>query len=113
MTVRDLSAIALGQPFDLPVRGRVAKLDAATLARLEGQYEMPDGKILTVQNEPDYLTAAWPQQFVAGLIPLSPTEFFMPMAEGRVTFDRMGPRGAGRVNLRYSGLDHIGIRKAD
>ncbi|NOT33896.1 MAG: beta-lactamase family protein [Candidatus Eisenbacteria bacterium] len=110
---RDLSAIALGQPCDLPVRGHVAKLAAGQLERLEGKYQMSDGAILTVRNEPDHLTAEWPKQFVAGLIPLSPTEFFMPMTEGRVTFDRIGATGAGRLNLRYSGVDHIGIRAPD
>jgi CubicO group peptidase (beta-lactamase class C family) len=108
--MRDVSAIALGEPYDLPVRGTVVKLTAAEVAPLEGQYRMTDGKLLTVTNEPEYLTAKLEQQFTAGLIPLSATEFYFPLGDGRVTFT-LGPDGkATRVNLRYSGADHVGER---
>jgi CubicO group peptidase (beta-lactamase class C family) len=108
--MRDVSAIALGQPYDLPVRGKVVTLTAAEVAPLEGEYRMTDGKLLTVVNAPDYLTAKLEGRFEAGLIPLSATEFYFPLGDGRVTFT-LGPDGkATRVNLRYSGEDHIGER---
>lgn len=50
-------AIVFGKSFDMPVMGKVVKLAAEQLARLEGDYKTMDGKLLTVRNEPDYLTA--------------------------------------------------------
>jgi CubicO group peptidase (beta-lactamase class C family) len=110
---RDLSAIVLGQPYDMPVRGRLsARPDAAQAARLEGAYLLAQGDTLRVRNEPDYLTAQVRGRYTAGLIPLSAVEFYMPLTDGRVTFTLEGDAPAATVNLRYSGEDHLGTRIA-
>lgn len=106
----DISAIALGKPYDMPLRGKVVKLAPDQLARLEGKYRFADGTFVTIANEPDYLTASVEGKYKAGLIPLSATEFFMPLAEGRVTFSADNDGRIVRVNLRYSGEDHIAER---
>ncbi|MBV9959259.1 MAG: serine hydrolase [Acidobacteria bacterium] len=107
---RDVSAIVLGKPYDMPVRGTVIKLTPEQVARLEGTYKMSDGDVLTIRNEPDYLTAEIKNQFTAGLIPLSQTEFYFPLADGKALFT-LDPNGrAVKVNLRYSGEDHTGER---
>lgn len=110
---RDVSAIVLGQPWDMPVRGTLAaRPDAEQSARLEGTYRLAQGDTLRVRNEPDYLTAQVRGRFTAGLIPLSAVEFYMPLTDGRVTFAVDGAAPAASVNLRYSGEDHIGTRIA-
>ena len=104
--VRDLTAIALGAPFDPPVRGKVVKLSAEQLAKLEGEYKMANGAVLTIRNEPDFLKATIKNQFNAGLIPLSATEFYFPLADGKAIFTLDEHGQAVRVNLRYNGEDH-------
>lgn len=108
--VRDITAIALGAPFDLPVRGNVTKLTAEQIIRLEGDYKMANGAILTIHNEPDYLMAKIKNQFNAGLIPLSPTEFYFPLADGKAIFTLDENNRAVKVNLRYNGENHFAER---
>ena len=112
---RDITAIVLGLPYDLPVSGTVVKLDVTQIAALEGEYKTADGKTLIVKNEPDYLTgkmtdAKGDLEFIAGWIPLSPTEFYFPFRDGKVIFT-FGEKGtAVKVNLRYRGEDHFADR---
>lgn len=112
---RDITAITLGTPYDMPVRGKVIKLSPQQIAALEGEYKMANGNSLTVKNEPDYLSAYMktPQgrlQFSAGLIPLSPTEFYLPLADGKAIFTLDESGKAVKVNLRYGGEDRIAER---
>jgi CubicO group peptidase (beta-lactamase class C family) len=107
---RDIAAITLGKPFDMPVRGNVVKLSGEQLAKLEGEYRMADGALLIVKNEPDLLTAKIDKRFTAGLIPIGETEFYFPLADGRAIFTLGEDGRAAKVNLRYSGEDHIAER---
>ncbi|HVG30815.1 MAG TPA: serine hydrolase domain-containing protein [Pyrinomonadaceae bacterium] len=110
--VRDVTAIVFGKPYDLPVRGRLTKLTAEQTAALVGDYKTADGTLLTIRNEPDYLTAQIKDQYTAGLIPLSPTEFYFPLADGRAVFTLDAAGKAAHVNMRYSGADHVAERVA-
>ena len=107
---RDVSAIILGTPYDMPVRGKVLKLDSEQIAKLEGKYKMADGRILTIRNEPDFLTAQLQDRYTAGLIPLTPTEFYFPLGDGKAIFTIGDKDTAIKVNMRYSGEDHIAER---
>ncbi len=105
----DLSAIALGLPYDMPVRGRVITLTPEQIAPLLGDYKQADGKVLSISSG-DMLIAKLTDRYTAGLIPLSPTEFYFPLADGRAIFT-LGPDGkATKVNMRYAGADHIATR---
>jgi CubicO group peptidase (beta-lactamase class C family) len=108
--VRDVSAIVLGEPWDMPVRGTVTTLAAEEYARLEGVYAMADGKKLTVTKEKDLLTAALEGRYTAGLIPLSSTRFYFPLGDGTVTFSLGEDGRASSVNVRYSAEDHPATR---
>lgn len=109
--MRDISSIVLGLPYDMPVRGRVVERDPTAMARLEGEYKMTDGAILTVKNEPDFLTVSVKGRFTAGLIPLSDNEFYFPLGDGRAIFTLdADKKTAVKANLRYSGEDHIAER---
>ena len=107
---RDVTAIVLGAPYDMPVRGHVTKLSEQQIAPLVGDYKMTDGKLLNIRNAPDYLTAELKGRFIAGLIPLSPTEFYLPFFDGKVIFTLDSSGEAVKVNMRYSGEDHIAER---
>jgi hypothetical protein len=110
--VRDVTAIVFGRPYDLPVSGKLATLSAEQIAALVGTYRTADGGVLSVRKEPDYLTAEIKDQYTAGLIPLSPTEFYFPLADGRATFTLDAAGRAARVNMRYGGADHVAERVA-
>lgn len=108
--VRDISAIVWNAPYDMPVRGTVIKLTADQIGELEGDYKTADGKLLTIRNAPDFLTAKLTGQYTAGLIPLSPIEFYFPLADGKAIFKLNEKGKAVSVNMRYSGEDHIAER---
>jgi CubicO group peptidase (beta-lactamase class C family) len=107
---RDVTAIVMGASFDMPVRGKVVKLLPEQLARLEGVYKMADGKLLTITNAPDFLTAELKGRYTAGLIPLSPTEFYFPLGDGKAIFTLNAEGQATKVKMRYGGEDHIAER---
>ncbi len=108
---RDLTAMTLGEPYDMPVRGQVVELSPEQISRLTGDYLMADGGKLNVSMS-DMLTAKLEGRFTAGLIPLSATEFYFPLGDGRAVF-RLGSDGkAAEVNLRYSGVDRVAKRPA-
>ncbi|HRH41262.1 MAG TPA: serine hydrolase domain-containing protein [Pyrinomonadaceae bacterium] len=107
---RDVTSIILGTPFDMPVRGKVIKLSPEQIANLEGDYKMKDGRILNIKNEPDFLTAKLKDFYTAGLIPLSPTEFYFPLADGKAIFTLDQNGKVSKVNMRYSGEDHLAER---
>jgi len=110
-TVRDATAIVLGEPWDMPLHGTVATLAPGDYARLEGAYAMADGKTLTVTKNPDLLTAVLEGRYTAGLIPLSPTRFYFPPGDGTVTFTLGEDGKASSVNVRYSAEDHVASRR--
>jgi hypothetical protein len=110
---RDIVAIALGKPWDMPVKGTVVTLAPEQFAKLFGNFKMPDGATMRVYRDPEpgaLLAGHIPNQFLAGFIPLSPTEFYMPLTEGRVTFTLGEDGKASKVNVHYSGEDHWGER---
>ena len=42
--------------------------------------------------------------------PLSPTEFYMPLGDGRTRFTLGSDGRATSINLRYGGEDHVAQR---
>jgi CubicO group peptidase (beta-lactamase class C family) len=107
--MRDLTAITFGLPFDMPVRGTFMTLTPAQYAPLLGEYKVADGRKLTITYE-DMLVAKLENQYEAGLLPISPTEFYFPLGDGRAIF-KLGPDGkATEVNMRYGATDHIATR---
>jgi len=107
---RDISAITLGTPYDLPIRGRVIELTVDQLKRIEGNYRLRDGQVVTVRQTSEGLEAESKGRFKTPLVAIGPTEFFVPIFDGRATFDVDAAGNAGRLNLRYSGDDHVAER---
>lgn len=108
---RDISAMVLGTPYDMPVRGTVIKLQPEQIKNLEGVYKMSDGRTLTIVEKPDFLTAELKGQYTAGLIPLSASEFYFPLGDGRAIFTLDTSGKATSVNMRYGGEDHVAVRE--
>ena len=108
--VDDITSIVFGKPYDMPVEGNVKQLTDEIAAPLLGDYKFQDGTTLSITRDPTMLAAAVPGKYQAGLIALSDTEFYMPMTEGQVTFSGEKGKPAEKVNLRYSGQDHVAMR---
>jgi CubicO group peptidase (beta-lactamase class C family) len=106
---RALTAITFGEPWDMPVRGTFMTLTADEYPPLLGEYRMSDGRKLTVTFG-EMLTAKLDGQYEAGLLPISPTEFYFPLADGRAIFTLDANGKATEVNMRYAGADHIARR---
>ncbi|MCA1630633.1 MAG: hypothetical protein LC785_13015 [Acidobacteria bacterium] len=69
---------------------------------------------MKIYKEADYpyLMAQIKGQYVAGLIPLSPTEFYFPLGDDRAVFTLDAAGKSARVNMRYSGEDRVAERVA-
>ena len=79
---RDLAAIALGQPYDIPRSQPIIKLPPAQLTNWIGNYAMPDG-IASIQSNGRFLVLHSPNGEQGPLLPLSATRFYLP---------RLGPQ---------------------
>jgi CubicO group peptidase (beta-lactamase class C family) len=105
-----LSAIALGKPWDMPVTGRVQTLTPAQQDALYGNYALEDGRVVIIARDGDSVSAQVKDKFLAGLIPIGATRFYMPMSEGTVTFLLGSDGHATAINLHYKGEDHKGAQ---
>ncbi len=84
---RDLAAIVLGEPYELPKERLATELPGEILERYVGQYELAPDFILTVTREGDQLfTQATGQQRVE-IYPATETEFFLTVVEAEIHFD--------------------------
>lgn len=101
---RDINAIAVGAPYDLPVHGTVVTLTGAQKARLAGSYAFSDGSVACVDANGPLVSISVPNQYAAGLIAMSARTFYMPLSGGTASFTATG------LNLRYDGVDHTATR---
>ncbi|HET6893915.1 MAG TPA: serine hydrolase domain-containing protein [Candidatus Baltobacteraceae bacterium] len=101
---RDLNAAVLDAPYDAPVSGTQVALAPAQAQQLTGAYKTQDGSIACVSIGKQFLEIAIRDRFTAGLIPLAPDRFYMPLSAGTVTFTSTS------LNMRYNGEDHRAAR---
>jgi CubicO group peptidase (beta-lactamase class C family)/pimeloyl-ACP methyl ester carboxylesterase len=107
------SAIALEKPFDMPVTGAVTKLNSDQQSALVGSYKLADGRLVAIAVDGDSISAESKGHFLAGLIPLSPTLFYMPLSDGTISFTIAENGKATQLNMHSRGEDHIGPRVTD
>lgn len=105
-----LLAIAEGQPYDMPVQGKPLRLSETQLTSLVGEYRSADGAVLTVSRDGRLLSASLPGRYQGDLIPLSPSEFYFPLTDGRASFTLGKDGDASSVDLHYDGRDHLATR---
>jgi len=110
-SMRDLTAIVIGQSYDMPQSGALTTLEPQSAARLLGTYVLDTGEVLTVSQSPTMLSASIKGRYSAGLLPITQTTFFMPLANGIVTFGGDARALAQTINLHYDGVDHRGARR--
>ena len=102
---RDLSSVALGDPYDVPVERVATKLDLRILEKYVGEYQVDKSRKLTVTRRDDQLNAQLTAQGRFTLLPESETKFFARAEEATVTFF-CDPKGAvSRVVVHQNGRD--------
>lgn len=83
---RDLSAIAFGEKYELPVERVVVKVDPKIYDAYVGEYELEPGFVFTVTREGDRLMLQATGQGKAELFPTSETKFFPKVVRADITF---------------------------
>jgi hypothetical protein len=87
---RDVLAISLGQPYEMPVQRVAIKVDPATFDAFVGRYELRPDFIMTVTREGDRLmTQATGQQKIE-MFPESESKFFAKVLDAQITFVKEG-----------------------
>ena len=82
----DLSSIAFGAPYKIPQERQAIALDAKTLEKYVGQYQVATGMVITVTIEDGRLMRQVGAQPKVELFAESETEFFVKGIESRITF---------------------------
>jgi CubicO group peptidase (beta-lactamase class C family) len=83
---RDLSAIALGERYEVPVERAVAKVDPKVYDDYVGEYQFAPEFALTVTREGGRLFAQATNQGRNELFPASETNFFFKVVRADITF---------------------------
>lgn len=96
-------------PYDTPVSHKIVSLAHDSAAPLIGKYKLEDGRIVTIAEGRRFLEAALPGQYIAGILPESARQFYMPLGEGTFTFSDE-PAHALTLIMHYDGNDLVAHR---
>jgi CubicO group peptidase (beta-lactamase class C family) len=107
---RDLEAIALGKPYDVPRSHRIVARDSASESLLTGDYTLADGQVVHCESGDRYLEISIKGRFTAGLLPEGPRLFYAPFFEGTVKFDGGPGQPARTLTMHYEGVDRVARR---
>jgi hypothetical protein len=104
-----IEAMAFHQPYDTPRSHTIISLPPSAWQPLLGKYKTEDGRTVTVAEGKTLLEASVPNEFTAGLLPESPRQFYMPLAEGVFRFSEE-PDRASTLTMHYNGKDTVAHR---
>jgi CubicO group peptidase (beta-lactamase class C family) len=104
LVLRDLAAIAFGQPYDVPVARQLLAMDTAAAASLNGEYALADGTTATVSAEKTMLGVKIPGRFEIGAFPVSADEFYAPFFDNTIRFERDANGRVAGIALRINGV---------
>jgi D-alanyl-D-alanine carboxypeptidase len=101
----DLSAIALGEPYDVPVEHQEIKADSKTFDAYLGEYELRPKFILTISKSGDSLYAQATGQARFQLYPEAEGRFFAKVDEIVITFVKDDKDQVTEMNYHQNGRD--------
>jgi CubicO group peptidase (beta-lactamase class C family) len=104
---RDLQAIVLGKPYDVPRSHRLVARDSARESSLAGSYALPDGRIVVATGGERFLEISIKDRFTAGLLPEGGDVFYAPFFEGTVKFERSSDGRGRTLTMHYDGEDRV------
>ena len=101
----DLAAIGLGDPYDVPVEHKEAKVDAKLFDAYVGEYELKPKVLVTISKRDDALYVQVTDQSKFQVFPESATQFFAKVAELTVGFSKNDKGEIGELVLHENGRD--------
>lgn len=107
---RDLSAIALGEPFEMPVVRRPVAVDPAVYDGYAGVYTLTPQVGIRVTREHDRLIVQATGQPRDVAIPESRTRFFSRQVDGHITFVTDDAGRATQLVVHQGGRDLVATR---
>jgi CubicO group peptidase (beta-lactamase class C family) len=107
---RDIAAIALGQPYDVPVERKETKIDGKALDAVVGEYEIKPELKVTISRRDDDLFAQVTGQGRFQIKPESETKFFARVEEVTFVFSKDDQGKATSLTLHQNGRDLTGKR---
>jgi hypothetical protein len=108
---RDLSAIVFGEPFQIAVARKPARVDPALYGEYAGVYGLAPNVDITVAREGDRLTVQATGQPMDVAIPESATTFYSRISPVRISFVRNAAGKVSRLILHQPGADLPAHRK--
>jgi len=108
---RDLSAIVFGEPFQMAVARKPARVDPALYDEYVGVYGLAPNVDITVAREGDRLTVQATGQPKDVAIPESATTFYSRISPVRISFTRNAAGKVSRLILHQPGADLTAQRK--
>jgi CubicO group peptidase (beta-lactamase class C family) len=112
--VKDLAAIVLGEPFEIPIARRAIKLPTETLDRYTGGYRYTESVALNITREGELLVASLERSRDRyQLFAESETEFFLRTVDAQAEFVVSRAGEVRGLTLRYNNQSFFAKRLAD
>ena len=102
---RDVTAIAYGRPYVVPVERTTVVVKPEVLAQYVGRYEMSPTFVLAVTLEDGRLMTQATNQPKFEIYPESETKFFLKVVDAQLTFARNAAGAVTEVTLHQGGRD--------
>lgn len=112
LIAKDLAAIVFGEPYELPKPRRPIELDfnSTVYDAYVGEYELEPGLVATVITQSKRFFIQVTGQKQVEMFPESPSEFFVKIADVRITFILDGMDKAKRLVIHRNGIDSVATR---
>ncbi len=106
----DLAAIALGDPYDVPIDRKEVKLDPKLFDAYVGDYELKPTVTVTISKKDDALYAQFPGRGKYQIYPEVETKFFNKALEVTIAFGKADKGAAPELVLHENGRDRTAKR---
>lgn len=102
---RDLAAIFLGEPYQIPKERVVVRVDPNTYDVYVGKYQLAPDFVITVTREGDKLMTQATNQPKFEVFPESETKFFLRVVDAQMTFVKDATGKVSELILHQNGAD--------
>lgn len=110
---RELMAILFDEPYGLPRKHVVAKVDPAGYDALVGSYQLAPGAVITITRDEQHLRAQLTGQPKVEIFPESESEFFYKAVDAQATFVRDSQGRVTHLVLHQNGYHQEAKRVSD
>jgi len=112
LIAKDLAAIVFREPYELPKQRRPIELDlnSTVYDAYVGEYELELGLVATVTTEFKRFFIQVTGQKQVEMFPESSSEFFVKIADVRITFILDGMDQAQHLIIHRNGIDRVATR---